>query len=165
MKSIELQQLLNRRQLFQASRMGLGTAALGALVASECSCIARKAQSEACDFFSSWQGAPSQVDLFDYKPDLDKQFQKPLPQSISKGQRVTAMTRGKEQRVVPTMFKFNQSGESGIWVSELLPHLAKQADRLCMIKSFHTNAINHDRRKRFFAQARSYRGKQAWGLG
>ena len=161
-KSIELQQLLNRRQLFQASRMGLGTAALGALLPQNAHALQEKPKAKHV-IFLFMAGAPSQVDLFDYKPDLDKQFQKPLPQSISKGQRVTAMTRGKEQRVVPTMFKFNQSGESGIWVSELLPHLAKQADRLCMIKSFHTNAINHDPAKTFLCTGSELPGKASMG--
>ena len=162
MKSIELQQLLNRRQLFQASRMGLGTAALGALLPQNAHALQEKPKAKHV-IFLFMAGAPSQVDLFDYKPDLDKQFQKPS-QSISKGQRVTAMTRGKEQRVVPTMFKFNQSGESGFGSANYCL-IYKQADRLCMIRVFTPTQLTMTRRKRFFAQARSYPGKQAWGLG
>ncbi|MDB4654643.1 DUF1501 domain-containing protein, partial [Rubripirellula sp.] len=88
---------------------------------------------------------------------------KPLPESISQGQRVTAMTRGKEQLVVPSMFKFNQAGESGLRMSELLPHLSKQADRLCILKSLNTNAINHDPAKTFVCTGSEQPGKASMG--
>ena len=157
-----LDQLLTRRQLLQASRMGLGATALGTLLPQNAKAQTKPARAKHV-IFLFMAGAPSQLDLFDYKPDLDKQFKQPLPESITKGQRVTAMTRGKEQFVVPTMFKFNQAGENGIWVSELLPHLAKQADRLCMIKSFNTNAINHDPAKTFMCTGSELPGKASMG--
>ncbi len=157
-----LDQLLTRRQLLQASRMGLGATALGTLLPQNAKAQTKPAKAKHV-IFLFMAGAPSQLDLFDYKPDLDKQFKQPLPESITKGQRVTAMTRGKEQFVVPTMFKFNQAGENGIWVSELLPHLAKQADRLCMIKSFNTNAINHDPAKTFMCTGSELPGKASMG--
>ena len=157
-----LDQLLTRRQLLQASRMGLGATALGTLLPQNAKAQTKPARAKHV-IFLFMAGAPSQLDLFDYKPDLDKQFKQPLPESITKGQRVTAMTRGKEQFVVPSMFKFNQAGENGIWVSELLPHLAKQADRLCMIKSFNTNAINHDPAKTFMCTGSELPGKASMG--
>ena len=89
-------------------------------------------------------GAPSHVDLFDRKPGLEKLFKTELPKSVSNGQRVTTMTRGKDQLIQPTMFKFHQRGESGLWLSELLPHLSECADDICLIHSMHTDAINHD---------------------
>ena len=142
--------------------MGLGATALGSLLPQNANARVTPAKAKHV-IFLFMAGAPSQVDLFDYKPELQKQFKKPLPASISQGQRVTAMTRGKEQLVVPSMFKFNQSGESGLWVSELLPHLAKQADRLCMVKSFNTNAINHDPAKTFLCTGSELPGKASMG--
>ncbi|MBS0207853.1 MAG: DUF1501 domain-containing protein [Planctomycetes bacterium] len=90
-------------------------------------------------------GAPSQMDLFDYKPELKKFRGQELPDSIRQGQRLTGMTSGQKNfPIAPSMFKFAQHGQSGAWVSELMPHIAKAADELCFIKSMHTEAINHD---------------------
>ncbi|HEU4753453.1 MAG TPA: DUF1501 domain-containing protein [Armatimonadota bacterium] len=90
-------------------------------------------------------GGPSHLDLFDYKPGLEKQFGIDLPPSVRMGQRITGMTSGqKTLPVAPSMFKFAQHGKSGIWLSELLPHTAKIVDELCIVKSMHTEAINHD---------------------
>ncbi|MDG1872748.1 MAG: DUF1501 domain-containing protein [Mariniblastus sp.] len=108
-------------------------------------------------------GAPSQLDLFDYKPDLIKQFKQKLPDSISRGQRVTAMTRGKQQLVAPSKFKFSQKGESGVWMSELLPHLSKHADKLCFVHSMNTDAINHDPGKTSFCTGSEIPGKPSMG--
>ena len=90
-------------------------------------------------------GAPSQIDMWDYKPQLDAHFDKDLPDSVRRGQRITTMTSGQARLpVAPSMFKFTQHGKSGTWVSELLPHTAKLADELAVIRSVHTDAINHD---------------------
>ena len=89
-------------------------------------------------------GAPSQLDLFDYKPDLHKQFNQPLPKSVGMGQRVTAMTKGRDQIVAPSMFSFSPKGQNGVYMSELLPHLSNVVDDLCIIKSTHTDAINQE---------------------
>ncbi len=90
-------------------------------------------------------GAPSQLDLFDYKPQLAKTHGTDLPDSIRNGQRLTAMTAGQTSfPVAQSIFKFAQHGQSGAWLSELLPHTAKIADDLCFIKSMHTEQINHD---------------------
>ncbi|GAB5406063.1 MAG: DUF1501 domain-containing protein [Aureliella sp.] len=108
-------------------------------------------------------GAPSQIDLFDYKPDLEKRFKEPLPESVRGGQRVTAMTKGRTHLVQPTMFKFAQQGQSGLWMSELLPHLSTQADKLCLIKSMHTDAINHDPGKTLISTGTEIPGKASLG--
>ena len=108
-------------------------------------------------------GAPSQVDLFDYKPDMHKLFKTELPKSVSKGQRVTSMTRGREQLVAPTMFKFSQQGKSGIFISELLPNLSTVADDLCLVHSLKTNAINHDPGKTSFCTGSEIPGKPSMG--
>ncbi|TWU48144.1 DUF1501 domain-containing protein [Rubripirellula reticaptiva] len=108
-------------------------------------------------------GAPSQLDLFDYKPGLTDLFQEPLPPSVSNGQRVTAMTRGKEQRIAPSMFKFSQHGENGTYLSEVLPHLATKIDDICLIKSMHTDAINHDPGKTLICTGSEIPGKASLG--
>lgn len=148
--------LQSRRSFLLNSGVGLGAAALGSLFPGSGLAAAAKPGSGMHHpakakrvIFLFMAGAPSQVDLFDYKPDLHKQFKKELPKSVSKKQRVTAMTRGKQQLVAPSMFKFDQHGKSGLWMSELLPHLSTQADDLCMVHSFNTNAINHDPGKNF----------------
>ena len=90
-------------------------------------------------------GAPSQMDLFDPKPSMEKVRGQDLPESIRKGQRLTTMTSGQKNfPVAPSIFKFARHGQSGQWMSDVLPHLSKQADELCFIKSMHTEAINHD---------------------
>ena len=90
-------------------------------------------------------GAPSQLDLFDYKPGLANQFDKDLPDSIRKGQRITTMTSGQARLpVAPSMFKFAQQGKCGMWVSELLPKISEIVDDIALIKTVHTGAINHD---------------------
>jgi hypothetical protein len=90
-------------------------------------------------------GAPSQMDLFDPKPGMKEHHGKDLPDSIRKGQRLTTMTSGQKNfPIAPSIFQFARQGKSGHWMSEVLPHLSKEADELCFIKSMHTEAINHD---------------------
>ena len=90
-------------------------------------------------------GAPSQLDLFDYKPHLNTLGGKELPDSVRKGQRLTGMTSTQASLpIAPAIFDFAQHGESGAWVSELLPYTAEIADDLCFIKTLYTEAINHD---------------------
>ncbi len=90
-------------------------------------------------------GAPSQMDLFDPKPELEKRRGEDLPDSIRQGQRLTTMTSGQAKfPVAPTIFKFAQHGNSGMWMSDLVPHMANIADEFCMIRSVNTEAINHD---------------------
>jgi Protein of unknown function (DUF1501) len=90
-------------------------------------------------------GGPAQMDLFDYKPTMQEWFDKDLPDSIRKGQRLTTMTSGQKRfPIAPSKFKFAQHGGSGMWVSELLPNLAKSVDDICFIRSMQTDAINHE---------------------
>ena len=90
-------------------------------------------------------GAPSQIDLLDYKPGLASRFGTDLPHSVRGGQRLTGMTsEQKHLRIAPSIFPFQQHGQSGLWVSDLLPHTAKLADEICVVRSMHTEAINHD---------------------
>jgi len=117
-------------------------------------------------------GAPSQLDLWDYKPNLPAQFDKDLPESIRMGQRITTMTSGQSRLpVAPSMFQFSQHGQCGMWVSELLPHTAQVVDDIALIRSVHTNAINHDPACTFVMTGSEVPGKAslgswlAYGLG
>jgi len=109
-------------------------------------------------------GAPSQMDLFDYKPELKDLAGTELPDSIRKGQRLTGMTATQSSfPVAPSVFEFAQHGGSGAWVSELMPHTAKIADELSFIKSMHTEAINHDPAITFFQTGAQLAGRPSIG--
>jgi len=117
-------------------------------------------------------GAPSQLDLFDYKQKLKDLFGKDLPDSVRRGQRLTGMTATQEAfPVAPSKYKFRQRGKSGAWVSDLMPRLATVADELCFIKSVHTEAINHDPAITFVQTGAQLAGRPslgawvAYGLG
>lgn len=146
--------------------MGIGASAFASLIASKGVAAKEpslpKARAKRV-IFLFMAGAPSQIDLFDYKPEMHKLFKTKLPKSISKGQRVTTMTRGHEQLVAPTMFKFSQQGKSGVWMSELLPNISTVADDICLVHSFNTNAINHDPGKTSFCTGSEIPGKPSMG--
>lgn len=109
-------------------------------------------------------GAPSQIELFDHKPDLENRRGEDLPESIRKGQRLTNMTAGQDKfPVVPSMYKFARLGKSGATISELLPHLGGVADDLCFIKSLHTEAINHDPAVTFLTTGAQLAGRPSLG--
>jgi len=117
-------------------------------------------------------GGPSQIDTWDHKANLKDQFDKDLPDSIRQGQRITTMTSGQARLpVAPSKFQFHQHGSCGRWVSELLPQTAKVVDELAVIKSVHTNAINHDPACTFVMTGNEVPGKAslgswlAYGLG
>ena len=186
---LEKRLLLTRRHFFGLGSFGLGTAALASLLPEELlgqappSAPAKAAlgglptlphyEPKAKRVIYLFQsGAPSQMDLFDYKPNLRERRGTELPDSIRQGQRLTAMTATQANfPVAPSLFKFARHGESGAWVSELLPHTAKVADELCFIKSMYTEAINHDPAITFFqtgAQLAGHPSIGAWlsyGLG
>lgn len=109
-------------------------------------------------------GAPSQVDLFDYKPSLKKLHLSELPASVRQTQRLTGMTAGQKQfPIVQSPWKFERNGKSGMMMSELLPHLGSMADDLCVIKSMHTEAINHDPAITFFQSGNQQPGRPSVG--
>ena len=156
---LELQDALNRRVFMRRTLSGLGVAALGTLLAQELSAgsngvakgaiglpgfpnFAPKAKRIIYLFQS---GAPSQMDLFDPKSELEKRRGEDLPDSIRQGQRLTTMTSGQAKfPVAPSIFKFAQHGQSGMWMSELMPNMSSVADEFCMIRTVNTEAINHD---------------------
>jgi len=109
-------------------------------------------------------GGPSQLEMFDYKPLLDKMRGQDLPDSVRKGQRLTGMTSGQDSfPLVGSQFKFNQYGESRAWVSDLMPYTSKIVDELCFIKSMHTEAINHDPAITFFQTGSQQAGRPSIG--
>ncbi|WP_299683226.1 DUF1501 domain-containing protein [uncultured Dokdonia sp.] len=109
-------------------------------------------------------GGPSQLELFDYKPLLDKMRGQDLPDSVRKGQRLTGMTSGQDSfPLVGSNFTFNQYGESRAWVSDLMPYTAKIVDELCFVKSMHTEAINHDPAITFFQTGSQQAGRPSIG--
>ncbi len=109
-------------------------------------------------------GGPSQLDTFDYKPQLKEFFDKDLPDSVRRGQRITTMTSGQARLpVAPSMFRFDRHGRSGLWVSDLLPHTARCADDLAVVKTVHTNAINHDPACTFVMTGAEVPGKPSIG--
>jgi len=109
-------------------------------------------------------GAPAQMDLFDYKPNLEKFRGKNLPDSVRRGQRLTTMTSGQASfPVAPSIFKFARHGRSSIWLSELLPHTGRIVDDIAFIKTMQTEAINHDPAITFFQTGRQLSGLPSMG--
>jgi hypothetical protein len=174
---------LNRRRFLTRLGMGIGGAALGTLLIPDLLTgkIDEEALTNALPHFAPkakriiylfQNGAPSQLDLFDYKPKLQEMHGQDLPASIRMGQRLTGMTANQAKfPLAGTAFKFNQYGTHRAWLSELLPYTSQVVDDLCIIKSLHTEAINHDPALTFFqtgAQVGNRPSMGAWlsyGLG
>ncbi|MFK7911646.1 MAG: DUF1501 domain-containing protein [Akkermansiaceae bacterium] len=145
---------LTRRQFFRKNAMGLGSAALASLLPRELMGAISEGKTGSSHFparakrviYISLIGAPSQFETFDYKPNLKKEFSKDIKDFLVKsGQRLTGMTSGQTKfPVAPSFVDFKQYGESGTWISDLLPYHAKMADDICVVKSMHTDAINHE---------------------
>jgi hypothetical protein len=142
--------LLTRRHFFGRSATGIGVAALASLLNSQASATAAGGLTHFAPrakrvIYLFMSGGPSHIDLFDYKPALQKNHGKELPTSVRMGQRVTGMTAfQKSFPCVAPMFRFAQHGKCGAWVSELLPHTARIVDDIAIVKSLNTEAINHD---------------------
>ena len=144
MNVLKYAQQFNRRQFVQTSGIGLGAFAVKALQ-KKANGIPHPAAKAKRVIYMFQSGAPSQLETFNYKPNLVDIQKTELPDSIRQGQRLTGMTSGQKSfPIAPSKFRFNQHGESGAWVSELLPYTAKVADDLCIINSMQTDAINHD---------------------
>ena len=149
----EAELIETRRHFFGRAATGLGAAALtslmnpGAFASSTASALdaphfAPKAKRVIYLFMS---GAPSQLDMWDYKPKMQEWYDKDLPDSVRNGQRITTMTSGQKRfPIAPSTFQFKQHGQHGAWISELLPHTAGVIDDLAVIRTVNTEAINHD---------------------
>ncbi|MBB5031862.1 DUF1501 domain-containing protein [Prosthecobacter vanneervenii] len=137
---------MTRRQLFGRASAGIGTAALASLLGEGRALTAPHFAPKAKRvIYLFMHGGPSQLDLFDHKPGLQKLHGQEFPASVLGDQRLTGMTSGQKSKpVTASMFRFQQHGQSGAWMSELLPHMGRVADEMCIIRSMHTEAINHD---------------------
>ena len=165
--------LLNRRHFFSRAGLGLGALGLASLLDENVSGAAAPGGLPGVPHFAAkakrviylfQSGAPSQLDLFDAKPKLAGLHATELPDSIRKGQRLTGMTATQDQfPVAPTKFKFAQHGRGGAWFSELLPHTARAADELCVVRSMFTEAINHDPAITFFQTGAQLAGRPSIG--
>jgi len=169
---------LTRRQFFGTTGVRLGGAALAMLGANRLGAAEdekarvhpplpgfphHKPTAKAV-IYLHMNGGPSQIDTFDYKPGLIDHYDADLPASIRMGQRITTMTSGQARLpVAPSMFKFRQHGQCGMWISDLLPHTARFADDIALVKSVHTNAINHDPACTFVMTGSEVPGKPSVG--
>ena len=163
---------MTRRHFFGRSATGIGVAALANVFGKDLRAavhgglpgfphFAPKAKRVIYLFQS---GGPSQMELFDYKPRLNDFQGQDLPESIRNGQRLTGMSATQSSfPIVPSKFTFAQHGQSGAWVSELMPHTAKIADQLTFIKSMHTEAINHDPAVTFLQTGSQIAGRPSIG--
>ena len=172
----------HRRHFLGASGTCLGSLALASLLKAEQPAIS--ADDSTCGPFGDGElssvghlvakakrviylfmhGGPSQLDLFDYKPDLRKRHGEELPESVRGNQRLTGMTSGQKSfPVTSSLFRFSQHGHSGAWVSELLPHTGRIMDECCLIRSMHTEAINHDPAIMLFQTGHQQPGRPSFG--
>src|SRR5688572_17592355 len=167
---------VTRRTFIQRAASGIGLAALGGLLnhraAAALPGFPHHPPKAKRIIYLFQSGAPSQMDLFDPKPEMLKRRGQDLPESVRKGQRLTTMTSGQKSfPVAPSMFKFAQHGKSGAWFSELMPHMSKMADDWCIVRSMHTEAINHDPAITFMQTGSQLAGRpsigawMAYGLG
>jgi len=171
---------LSRRQFFGRGAGGLGVAALASLLGEDAArgetgttaspahvgspeMPHRTARAKRVIYLFQ-SGAPSQMDLFDPKPNLAERHGEELPDSIRRGQRLTGMTANQTSHpVAPSRFQFARHGQSGAWLCELLPHLPRVVDDICFIKSMHTDAINHDPAITFFLCGTQQAGRPSFG--
>ncbi len=176
---LESRLIENRRQFFGRSTTGIGVAALSSLLGGN---LARGEKTgkggrigglEGIPHFAPkakrviyllQSGAPSQVDLLDHKPSLEKLHMQQLPGDIRDGQRLTGMTAGQKSfPMIKSPWKFRQHGQSGTWISDLLPHMAEVVDDICVVRSMHTEAINHDPAVTFFQSGHQQPGRPSIG--
>ena len=174
-----------RRQFFRRGANGIGGLVLASMLGEE---AAGKTPSERVSgglphlphfapkakrcIYLHMMGAPPQMDLLDYKPAMKNWYDKDLPDSIRQGQRLTTMTSGQSRfPIAPSVFKFKQHGQSGAWISELLPKTAEMVDDLAIVRSMNTDAINHEPAITFIQTGREIPGRPcigswlAYGLG
>lgn len=167
-------QAYTRRQFFRKSGTGLGVAAMASLLGEKSFAAPQPAGGVAFPQFApkakraiyiSLIGAPSQFETFDYKPELVKRFKEDLKGYLAKeGERLTGMTSGQAAfPIAPARVNFTQHGQSGTWISDYLPWHGKMADDLCIIKSMHTDAINHEPANQLICTGSMVNGKASMG--
>ncbi|MCS6850532.1 MAG: DUF1501 domain-containing protein [Gemmataceae bacterium] len=163
-------QAMTRRHFFRRAGLGLGAAALAVLGPPRAKANGRQPPSPHHPpraqraIFLFMNGGPSQLDLWDYKPQMANWFGKDLPDSVRDGQRLTLMTANQQRLLIaPSIYRFARHGRSGTWVSELLPWTARVVDELCVIKSLQTDEINHDPAVTFLCTGHAIPGRASLG--
>lgn len=173
----EFAQGVNRRHFFKQGALGLGAAALASMLPTQLMAatdarnaagglpglphFAPKAKRAIYLFMA---GGPSQIDLFDFKPKMADRYDQDLPESVRMGQRLTTMTSVQSRfPLAPSKYKFQQHGRNGAWVSELLPYHARMVDDIAIVKSVHTEAINHDPAITFMCTGNQLPGRASLG--
>ncbi|QIP14258.1 DUF1501 domain-containing protein [Spirosoma aureum] len=169
----QLADTVNRRSFLTKVSLGLGSLALGSLLPrnlfstpspEQLPLVPHRAPKAKRIVYLCQSGGPSQLELFDYKPFLQKMHGKDLPDSVRKGQRLTGMSAQQSSLpLVSSPYQFAQHGKSGAWVSELMPFTSKVADELCFIKSMYTEQINHDPALTFFQTGNQLAGRPSIG--
>jgi hypothetical protein len=162
---------LTRRHFLSASTAAAGSAALASLLnprsvgaSSALGALPHFAPRAKRIIWLTQGGAPSQLELFDPKPGLKAMFDKDLPESVRGGQRLTGMTSGQKRfPIAPSLYSFSKHGQSGMELSELLPFTSKHADDLCLIRSLHTEAINHDPAMTLLQTGHQISGRPSFG--
>lgn len=166
---------LTRRHFFRSTGLGLGAAAFSTLLEQSAPGSGPMLGNGLPDLphfppranraiFLFMSGAPSQMDMYDYKPNMADWFDKDLPESIRQGQRLTTMTSGQKRfPIAPSIYRFAQHGGAGTWVSELLPYTAGIVDDLAVLRSVHTEAINHDPAITYFCTGNQLPGRASLG--
>ncbi len=156
--------LETRRQFFGRGARGLGVAALASLASAEDARLPHFPPKAKRAIYLHMVGGPSQMDLYDYKPVMKDWFDKDLPESIRKGQRLTTMTSGQSRfPIAPSIFKFARHGQSGAQISELLPYTAKMVDDMAIVRSMHTEPITHEPAITFIQTGSMIAGKPCFG--
>lgn len=159
---------LTRRQLIASAGMGFGGLALNQMLHAESSGgltpgMHHPAKAKRVIFLFQ-AGAPSQMDLFDYKPLLNEKHGTELPDEVRGTQRLTGMSGNQSSLpLAGSPFKFSQHGNSGTWMSDLLPHTSKIADDICVVRSMHTEAINHGPGVTFMQSGSMFPGRPSLG--
>jgi len=154
----------SRRDLLKRSVYGVGAMALNSLLGAETPAYKLPVARAKRVIFLFQAGGPSHLDLLDYKPELKTRYDQDVPPSIFGTQRITGMVAHQDRfPVVPSMYEFQQHGQSGRWLSSLLPHHAKIADQMCVIHSMHTEAINHDPAITFLQTGSQLPGRPSMG--
>ncbi len=161
---------MTRRGFWSRFGMGLGAVALGDLMhrdlsaANTASLLPHFPQRAKRVIYLFQSGGPSQMDLYDYKPLLNQKHGTELPEEIRRGQRLTAMSGNQASLpLAGSPFKFAQHGDSGAWISDLLPHTSTVADDLCFVKSMHTEAINHGPAVTYLQTGSQFPGRPSMG--
>jgi len=165
---------ITRRHFFAAGSHVLGTAALASLMGERADASAPTGPTGAVPrhfpakakqvIYLHMVGGPPQMDMYDYKPLMHQWYDKDLPDSVRMGQRLTTMTSGQARfPIAPSMYKFEQCGESRMWVSELLPWTKKMVDEMVFIRSMRTDAINHEPAISFMQTGNQVTGRPCLG--